>query len=124
MVAISMSGSGEGLGWVTGRGYSTCAMGYIPTRTLAANQLYLMSTIMAHNLFRTLQMEANLPTRGTTEKRSPLWIFQEANTLRQRLICRAGRLTRPKGKLRLTLSSNEATKSTFLHYLEAFRPCA
>ena len=103
---------------------SQCGMGYIPTRTLAGNQLYLMSAIMAHNLLRTLQMEANLPTRGTTEKRSPLWIFQEANTLRQRLICRAGRLTRPKGKLRLTLSSNEATKSTFLHYLEAFRPCA
>ena len=99
-------------------------MDYIPVRTLAGNQLYLSSAMMAHNLFRGLQMETNKPHRGTTGKRSPLWIFQEAGMIRRHLLYRAGRLTKPHGKLKLTLSGNEATEKTFRHYLEALRPCA
>ncbi len=101
-----------------------CQMDYIPVRRLAGNQLYLMSSVLSHNLLRVLQMELTQPQKKTTEKRSPLWIFQEANTIRQHLLHRAGRLTRPGGKLRLTMSGNARTKKTFLDYLAALGAAA
>jgi len=100
---------------------SQCSMDYVPVRRLTGNQLYLMSAILSHNLLRTLQMEVARPNPRATEKRSPLWSFQEASTMRQHLIHRAGRLTRPQGKLRLTMSGNEVTKKSFLEYLRALR---
>ena len=99
-------------------------MDYIPVRTLLGNQLYLCSTMMAHNLIRGLQMETRKPSRGLTEKRSPLWVFQESDMIRRHIIYRAGRITKPQGKLKLTLSGNEATEKTFRSYLDAFRSCA
>jgi hypothetical protein len=89
-------------------------MDYVPVRPLAGNKLYLMSAVLSHNLLRTLQMALVQPEKRSTEKRAPLWIFQEASTIRQYLIHRAGRLTRPCGKLRLTMSGNEATKQKAL----------
>ena len=59
------------------------------------------------------------PEKRNSEKRSPLWGFEEVKTIRQHLLHRAGRLTRPGGKLRLTMSGNEATKRTFQDYLKA-----
>lgn len=98
---------------------SQCQMDYIPVRTLAGNQLYLLCAILAHNLARELQMVAEPPHRHTTEKRTPLWIFQELNTLRRNFIQRAGRFTWPQGRLTLTLSANDSVKATLLHYLGA-----
>ena len=103
---------------------SQCQMDYVPVRRLAGNQLYLMAAVLSHNLLRILQMERTQPEKTTTEKRSPLWIFQEATTIRRHLLYRAGRLTRPSGKLRLTMSGNEATKQTFLEYLRALGAAA
>jgi hypothetical protein len=98
---------------------SQCQMDYIPVRTLAGNQIYLLCSILAHNLARELQMVADPPKRQTTEKRSPLWVFQELNTLRRHFIQRAGRFTRPQGRLTLTLGLNDSVKATLLHYLGA-----
>ncbi len=98
---------------------SQCQMDYVPVRRLAGNQLVLMASVLSHNLLRTLQMELAPPERKTSEKRSPLWVFQETATIRQYLLHRAGRLTRPCGRLRLSMSGNEATKQTFLDYLKA-----
>lgn len=103
---------------------SQCNMDYVPVRRLAGNQLYLMSAVLAHNLLRALQMQVAKPHPRANEKRSPLWLFKEAATIRLQLIHRAGRLTRPHGKLRLTLSANEATKKSFLDYLKALAPAA
>jgi hypothetical protein len=99
-------------------------MDYIPVRTLHGNQLYLCSTMLAHNLMRGLQMETRKPNRRTTEKRSPLWIFQESDMIRRYIIYRAGRLTKPQGKLKLAMSGNEATEKTFRYYLNALKSCA
>jgi hypothetical protein len=98
---------------------SQCQMDYIPVRTLTGNQIYLLCTILAHNLARELQMVADPPQRQTTEKRSPLWVFQELNTLRRHFIQRAGRFTWPQGRLTLTLGLNDSVKATLLHYLGA-----
>jgi hypothetical protein len=98
---------------------SQCQMDYIPVRTLAGNQTYLLCAILAHNLARELQMIAEPPHRLTTEKRAPLWIFQELNTLRRHLIQRAGRFSWPQGRLTLTLSLSDTIKASLLHYLGA-----
>lgn len=99
-------------------------MDYIPVRRLFGNQLYLCATVMSHNLIRGLQIETRRPSRGLTEKRSPLWIFQESAMIRRHLIYRAGRLTKPQGTLKLTMSGNQATENTFRFYLDALKSCA
>ena len=103
---------------------SQCQMDYVPVRGLAGNQLYLVSAVLAHNLLRTLQMQILSPRRRSSENRAPLWDFQEARTIRQHLIHRAGRLTRPNGRLRLTMSGNEATRQTIQEYLDVLEPAA
>lgn len=90
---------------------------YVPTRTLSGNQIYLLSAVLAHNLSRELQMETMVKQRATTAKRTQLWAFERLDTLRRKLLQRAGRLTRPQGKLTLTLSANASVKNELLHYL-------
>jgi hypothetical protein len=98
---------------------SQCNMDYVPTRRLCGNMLYYQSAVLAHNLYRELQMTTRSADRPTTAKRSPLWIFQDAASIRQKIIQRAGRLTRPHGRLRLTLSGNEATRKDLMHYMDS-----
>lgn len=97
---------------------SQTQMDYVPTRRKAGNQVYLLSAVLAHNLNRELQMLCYEQDRYTTEKRAPLWRFEQLGTFRRKLIQRAGRLTRPQGKLTLTMSANSTVKSELLHYLE------
>ena len=103
---------------------SQCQMDYIPVRRLHGNQLYLMAGVLAHNVIRELQMTAKLPDRGTTEKRTPLWIFEQLATLRNRLFQRAGRFTVPQKKLTLTMSANEAVQKDLLHFLKVLQEAA
>ena len=97
---------------------SQCNLDYVPTRRLSGNQLYFLSAVFAHNLYRELQMTVREIDRPTTPKRAALWIFEEAVSIRHKLIQRAGRLTRPHGRLRLTLSGNEITRKEMTHFLE------
>ena len=103
---------------------SQCSLDYVPSRRLAANQLYFLSAVFAHNLYRELQMSTRRMDRPTTPKRAALWVFEEAASLRHKLIQRAGRLTRPHGRLRLTLSGNEVTRREMMHYLEGLAQTA
>lgn len=99
-------------------------MDYIPTRTLLGNQTYLLAVVLAHNLNRELQMQVSEPQRKTTEKRATLWVFEQLATLRQRLIQRAGRLTRPHGVLTLTVSANSAVREDLLRRLNMLQAAA
>ena len=101
---------------------SQCQMGHIPVRTRIGNQLYLLAALFAHNLTRELQMAVAEPSRPTTPKRAALWVFEELATLRNTLLRRAGRLTRPHGKLTLIVSGREWIKRRFLHFLGALQP--
>jgi hypothetical protein len=103
---------------------SQCNLDYVPTRRLSGNQLYFLSAVFAHNLYRELQMAVRRTDRPTTPKRAALWIFEEAASIRHKLIQRAGRLTRPHGRLRLTLSGNEITRKEIMHYLEGLTRAA
>lgn len=89
---------------------------YVPTQTLAGNQVFMLSAVLAHNLNRDLQMTSHEPSRGTTLQRSPLWQFERLETLRLKLINRAGRLNQPQGRLTLTMSTNPAVQEELLHY--------
>ncbi len=99
-------------------------MDYVPTRTWAGNQVYLMSAVMAHNLTRELQMIASPQDRSTEAKRPMLWKFKTLSTLRKEIIQRAGRIIRPKGKLVLSMAQNDAVKGQMLHFLAAIEEAA
>ena len=98
--------------------------GYVPVRTLVGNQLFLLASVLTHNLGREMQMLTQPPERTTTAKRAALWAFQHLQTLRRNLIVRAGRLTRPDGVLTLTLSANAEVRQEVEHVLEALKPAA
>jgi hypothetical protein len=91
---------------------------YIPTCTWNGNKVYLLATLLAHNLTRELQMIVYSPQRNTTAKRISLWAFERLNNIRQRIIQRAGRLIRPEGKLTLSMNANKAIENELLHYLD------
>jgi len=117
-------GSQEG---VFGELKSHCQMGYVPCRRRVANQLYLLAGLLAHNLARELQMMTTPPARRTTPGRAALWTFQKLDTLRNTLLHRAGRLTRPQGVLTLTLNANAWLRDHLrglLHTLQALPPAA
>ena len=66
-------------------------------------------------------MIAHPPSRTTLEKRPALWAFVRLDTLRRRLIQRAGRLIRPQGQLTLSMSANQAVQEELLHCLAALK---
>lgn len=101
---------------------SQAQMDYVPTRRRAGNQIYLLAGILAHNLNREMQMRCHERQRNTTEKRAPLWQFEQLATLRRQIIQRAGRLTRPQGALTLTMAANPSVKSKLLHYMQVLNP--
>lgn len=114
-------GSQEG---IFGELKSQNQMDYVPTRTWCGNQVYMLSALFAHNLTRELQMLTRAPERSTQQKRPALWEFEQLGTLRRRIIQRAGRLIRPKGKLTLSMAANEATENEMLQILDAIERAA
>jgi hypothetical protein len=114
-------GSQEG---IFGELKTHCQMEYVPVQKWLGNQTYLLAGLFAHNLLRELQMMTAAPSRGTTAKRTPLWAFEQLHTFRAGLIQRAGRLTRPCGKLTLTISANHWIKNRLLDVLKALQNAA
>jgi len=114
-------GSQEG---ILGEAKQYAQLEFIPCRRLVPNQLVLLASLLAHNLGRELQMATKPRVRGTTAKRQMLWDFQTLDTLRQRLVQRAGRLTSPAGELTLTVAANDATRRELTAYLAALQSAA
>lgn len=114
-------GSQEG---IFGELKDQCRMAYVPFRRWIANQIYLLASLLAHNLCREMQMIARDRDRTTMPKRTPLWQFQQVGTLRRNLLARAGRFTRPAGKLTLTISANHEVREELLELLGALRAAA
>lgn len=100
------------------------AMGYVPTRTWRGNRIYLLAAILSHNLNRELQMQIDPPKRSTCRKRPALWEFSPIDSIRKRIIQRAGRLIRPRGRLTLSMGANETVKRELLRTLEALSAAA
>ena len=96
----------------------------LPSRRLAGNQLYTLCAMMAHNLSREIQIRTVKPQVRTQSKRPALWTFQKLDTLRHRIIQRAGRITRLQGKLTFTMSANQAVRDDLLHFMGALQKAA
>jgi len=94
---------------------------YIPSCTWNGNKVYLLATVLAHNLTRECQMIVKPATRNTTAKRTSLWPFEQLNSFRQRIIHRAGRLIRPDGKITLSMNANKSIENELLHYLSVMK---
>jgi len=98
-------------------GKSQCQLDYIPVRKKCGNQIYCLAAMLAHNLTRELQMQAEPRPLKTTRKRRPLWVFESLKTIRSLLVRRAGRLLFPQGRFTLSLSANEVVEREFKKYL-------
>jgi hypothetical protein len=96
----------------------------IATRRLAGNQIFTLCAMMAHNLSREIQMLASPRSPRALPKRPAAWTFQALDTLRHRIIQRAGRLTRPQGQLTLTMSANPTVRTDLMHFLDTVRKVA
>ena len=114
-------GSQEG---IFGELKTHCAMGHVPVRRRLGNQMYLLAGLFAHNLMRELQMQTQERERHTTDKRAAFWIFETVDTIRKTLLQRAGRLTRPAGRLTLTISGTGTIKEKLRNMLDRLRPAA
>jgi len=91
---------------------------YVPCRRLVANQLYACSSLLAHNLTRELQMRTTSPrAERSTPTRAALWAFSTLGTLQNLLVRRAGALTRPQGRLTMTVSATDRARDEFEHML-------
>ena len=91
---------------VYAEGKQFAGLDYIPCRRQVANELFTLSTMLAHNLGRELQLRTTEPTRRTTPTRAPNYELKTLGTIRHLLLRRAGRLTRPQGTLRLSTAAS------------------
>lgn len=99
---------------IIGQLKSETNVGYIPTRRLFGNQLYFVCGMIAHNLIRELQMLTQDRISRNTPKRAALWVFRTAGTILRRLVNRAGRISYPNGRLRVTMAANRAAQADIL----------
>ena len=107
-----------------GEAKQSVALDVIPTRRRDANEVVTWCAMMAHNLGRELQMSTSKRERRAHPKRRAAWRFETLNTLRGRLIQRAGRLIRPQGELTLSMSTNRKVQNDLLHFLDALKTAA
>jgi hypothetical protein len=109
---------------IFGDAKSNAALNIIPSRCLAGNQIFTLCSMMAHNMSKEIQMLSALPARRALPKRPAAWEFITLDTLRNRIIQRAGRFTRPKGELTLTMSANHAVRKDLLHFIDVLKKAA
>ena len=114
-------GSQEG---ISGDAKNHAALDAIPCRRLVANQAFTLSSMMAHNLTREMQMLAHPAAPRARSKRPAAWRFEKLDTIRHRIIQRAGRLVRPQGKLTLAMSANKAVRRDLLHFIDVLQRAA
>ena len=109
---------------IFGDAKSDVALDVIPCKRLVANQVFTLCSLMAHNLSREIQMLKTPPVHRAKPKRPAAWTFQRLDTIRHRIIQRAGRLTNPQGELTLTMSANPSVRHDLLHFLDVLQKAA
>jgi len=110
---------------IFGDAKNDAALNVVPSKRLAGNQLFTLCAMMAHNLSREVQMLAAPGAASRTQpKRPAVWVFEKLDTLRHRIIQRAGRFTRPQGELTLTMSATQAVRQDLLHFLDVLQKAA
>ena len=103
---------------IFGEAKQDAGLGYVPCKRVLANQIYLLSTMLAHNLGRELQLQADPALRRTTPTRAPMFALRSLGTVRDLLIRRAGALSRPQGRLCLNVAAPKRARLEFNELLE------
>ena len=104
---------------------SQVSMEYLPSRRLIGNQVYLLCSLLAHALSKEIQMRAAAPRfEANTPTRACLWLVERIDSIRKRIIQRAARLTRPGGRLVLTLAQCPAVEHDLRRLLDPLRETA
>src|SRR5690606_22408350 len=103
---------------IFGEAKQHASLGYVPCKHPTANQIYVLSTMLAHNLGRELQLRADPESRPTSPTRAAVFVPRGLGTLRDQLVRRAGALTRPQGKLALTVAAPPVARREFDKFLE------
>lgn len=80
---------------VFGDAKNDAALDMVPCRRLVANRVFTLTSMIAHNLSREIQMLAHPSAPRATAKRRAAWKFEKLDTIRHRILQRAGRLNRP-----------------------------
>jgi len=109
---------------IFGDAKNDAALDVVPSRRLIGNQLFTLCSMMAHNLSREVQMLAFSSSPRALPKRPACWRFERLDTLRHRIIQRAGRIIRPQGELTLTMNANPAVRKDLLHFLDVLQKAA
>jgi hypothetical protein len=109
---------------VFGDAKTDAALDVVATKRLAGNQIFTLCSMMAHNLSRELQMLAAPAAPRALPKRPAAWRFETLDTLRHRIIQRAGRFIRPQGELTLSMSANAAVRCDLMHFLDSLQKAA
>ncbi len=94
------------------------AVDVLATRRTVGNQIFTLAGMLAHNLGRELQIVGRAPAKKARPKRPSLWHFHDLGTVRQRILHRAGTLTRPKGELILTVGANRTVEREMTEMLD------
>ena len=86
--------------------------------------VFTLCSMMAHNLSRELQMLAAPAALRALPKRPAAWKLERLDTLRHRILQRAGHFIRPQGELTLSMSANAAVRCDLMHFLDSLQKAA
>jgi Transposase DDE domain group 1 len=89
------------------------ALDVVPTNHYGANSAWQQLSVLAHNLFRSFQLDTGAAPRRRSRKRTYAYFLQSIRTFRFLVIARAGRLTRIDGRNVLRLARNPAVQQLY-----------
>jgi hypothetical protein len=89
------------------------ALDVVPTNHYGANSAWQQLSVLAHNLFRSFQLDTGAAPKPRSRKRTYAFLFRSLRTLRFLVIARAGRITRIGGCTRLRLTQNPSVEHLY-----------
>jgi len=104
---------------IFGEGKQHAALGVILARRRNANRLFTLAGMLAHNLTREMQMITTRPQRATLPRRPARWQFLSLGTIRDKIIRRPARITRPQNRLKLTIAAESSVRNDIEQHVEA-----
>lgn len=89
------------------------ALDVVPTNHYGANSAWQQLSVLAHNLFRSFQLDTGAEPKRRSRKRTYAYLLQSIRTFRFVVIARAGRLTRIDGRNVLRLAKNPTVQPLY-----------
>jgi Transposase DDE domain group 1 len=89
------------------------ALDVVPTNHYGANSAWQQLSVLAHNLFRSFQLDTGAAPKPRSHKRTYAYLLQSIRTFRFLVIARAGRLTRIGGRRVLRLAQNPSVEALY-----------